>query len=141
MCWVNYDFQRDRVSGTLRCSFKLVSTETLCAYRDTSQTGIIFSSVSVSVSFCRVHEKLKSCAAAGRHDAPAEEGKQKHREIREKLACSPGSDFYINSINIFPSESLKSQTTLKTIWTDAKNTENQTCSEKIMTNKSFRVSV
>ncbi len=43
-------------------SCKLVLTEWLCAHRDTSQAGIIFSSVSASVKFCdcKVHQKLKS---------------------------------------------------------------------------------
>ncbi len=62
-----------------------------CASRDTSQTGIIFSFMSVIVYFCsrKVHQKFKSCAASGWHNAPDEEGKERQWEICQKLVVHP----------------------------------------------------
>ncbi len=87
--WARLTFN-EREGHTAQSIYKFVSTETFCAYRDTSQTEIVFSSTSVSVNFCncKVNQKLKYCAAPGGHDVPNEEW---HREICQKLACSPRS--------------------------------------------------
>ncbi len=49
---------------------KLVSTETLCVYRDTSQAGIIFRSIFISVNLCncKVHQKLIGMEATARDE-------------------------------------------------------------------------
>ncbi len=53
--------------------------------------------MSISVNFCHheVHQKLKFCDAPGWQDAPEEGGKERQREICQKLVGSSGS--YISS--------------------------------------------
>ncbi len=53
----------------------------------------------ISVNFCnrKIHQKLKSCAAPGWHDALDEEGKDRHWKTRQNLVCSPGSYVYIEA--------------------------------------------
>ncbi len=98
--WVSYtDFLTRKRAANFTVNFKLFSTEALCACRDTSQAGIIFNSMSVHVNLCncKVHQKLESRAVPKWHDAPDEEGKERHWKIHQKLVCSPGSYVYINS--------------------------------------------
>ncbi len=85
------DREREWRSALSVC--ELVWTETLYAYRDTCQAGIIFSSMCISVNFCnfKVHQKLKFW-----HRAPEEDGKQRHLDIHQKLVCSSRS-YYIKS--------------------------------------------
>ncbi len=59
--------------------YKLISTEMVYAFRDTSQAGITLSSMSVSVNFCncKVHPKLKSmvlCLDDMMHQRKGEKG-------------------------------------------------------------------
>ncbi len=86
---------RERVAQS---AVKIGQKQSMLEAKDTSQEGIIFSSISASVYLCncKVHQKLKCCAVPGWHDAP-DEGKESQREEEtKKLACPPGSNIYIS---------------------------------------------
>ncbi len=96
--WAGLTFN-EREQHTALSIYRLVWTETLYAYRDRSQARIIFSSMSVSVNLIIVTtiKNWNPDATPGWQDAPGEEGKERHWEIRQNLAGSPESYVYIKS--------------------------------------------
>ncbi len=93
----------ERESGTLRCQFISLYQQNYSMLIEAQVRRELFSAVVVSVSanFCRlIIRSIKDWnpgAMPGLHGTPDEEVKERHWQIHQNLASSPGSSIYIKS--------------------------------------------